>query len=425
MRIQKSNIDKIQGKFFYGWIIVFISALTAFFSAPGQTYFISGFIDFYIETFDLTRTQVSQYYSLATLTAGFMLPFVGRFIDRHGERRLTFIIGTALSLVCIFTGLMFSPLLLIISFFLLRLLGQGSMTLLSSVVVPKWFYKKRAFALSLISVGGVVGSIFIPPLNTMINLKFGWRISWYLWSALILLIFIPVVSVFLINKPEDVSLLSDNEKMDKKENDQKKVVHALRYQWQLSEALKTKSFWLMAVATAVPPLINTGLFFHLYSIVELKGMPITMAAFILSLYGGLSFVFSLVAGYIADRINLRYLIFISFIYQFLNILFLDYLSTTILAIMFGINMGIISGIQRVSFKAIWPNYFGKENLASISSFCMTMGVIASSVSPLLIGIFYDSFNGYTETLKLMAILSIIAGVLSFFAKKPRVPKRAV
>ena len=422
MNTQKKYVSKIQEKFFYGWLIVLISALTAFFSAPGQTYFISGFIEFYIEAFDLTRTTISQYYSLATLSAGLLLPFVGRFIDNHGERRLTLVIGIALSLVCIFTGLMFSPFLLVISFFLLRLLGQGSMTLLSNVVVPKWFYNKRAFALSLITVGSVVGSIFIPPLNTFINLKFGWRMSWYIWSALLAFIFIPIVYLFLINQPEDVGLLIDNEGLDDQEK--KKVVHALRYQWSLSEALKTKSFWFMAIASSIPALINTGLFFHLYSIIELKGMPITMAALILSLYGGLSFVFSLIAGYLADRVNPRYLIVGSFIYQIFNILLLNYMTTPVLAIVFGINMGIIAGIHGVSFKTIWPNYFGKENLASISSFRMTMMVIASSISPLLIGVLYDHFKGYTQALILMAFISAIAGLLAIVAKKPKAPLTA-
>jgi MFS family permease len=420
MNIQKKYVSKIQNKFFYGWLIVLISALTAFFSAPGQTYFISGFIEFYIEAFDLTRTTVSQYYSLATLSAGLMLPFVGRFIDNHGERRLTLVIATLLSLVCIFTGLMFSPFLLIISFFLLRLLGQGSMTLLSNVVVPKWFYKKRGFALSMITVGSVVGSIFIPPLNTLISLKFGWRMSWYIWSALIAFIFIPIVYLFLINKPEDVGLLIDDEGVEDQERN--KIVHALRYQWSLSEALKTKSFWLMAMASSMPALINTGLFFHLYSIIELKGMPITMAALILSLYGGLSFAFSLISGYVADRVNPRYLIFGSFIYQVINILLLNYMTSPILSIVFGINMGIIAGIQGVSFRTIWPNYFGKENLASISSFRMTMMVIASSISPLLIGVLYDRFKGYTEALILMAFIAGLAGLLAIVAKKPKAPE---
>lgn len=418
MRYNK-HIDKIQSKFFYGWIIVIISALTAFFSAPGQTYFISGFIEHYIKTFNLSRTTVSQYYSLATLSAGLLLPVVGRYIDNHGERRLTLIIASALSLVCILTGIMFSPLLLIISFFLLRLLGQGSMTLLSNVVVPKWFYKKRGFALSIISVGSVVGSVFIPPVNTFINQLLGWRTAWFIWSGLLALIFIPLVYIFLVNKPEDVNLLMDNEKIETKEAREK--FRAMRYQWTLSEALKTRSFWLMTIASSVPAFINTGLFFHLYSIVKINGLESSVAALVLSLYGALSFVFSIISGYIADKLTPHFLIIGSFIYQLLNVLLLIYADTFILAIIFGVNLGIIAGIQRVSFKMIWPNYFGKKNLASISGFRMTALVIASSISPLAIGILYDTFNGYTEAIYLMAAIIFISFILAFFAKKPEAP----
>jgi len=178
----------------------------------------------------------------------------------------------------------------------------------------------------------------------------------------------------------------------------------------------------MAIASSIPALINTGLFFRLYSIIELKGMAVTMAALILSLYGGLSFVFSLISGYLADRLNPRYLIVDSFVYQVINILLLNYMKGPILAIVFGVNMGIIAGIQGVSFRTIWPNYFGKENLASISSFRMTMMVIASSISPLLIGIFYDTFKGYDQALFLMAIIGFIGGLFALMAKKPKVLK---
>jgi len=67
----------------------------------------------------------------------------------------------------------------------------------------------------MITVGSVVGSIFIPPLNTFINLKFGWRTSWFIWAALLAFIFLPIVYSFLINKPKDVGLLIDNEGIEK------------------------------------------------------------------------------------------------------------------------------------------------------------------------------------------------------------------
>ncbi|WP_051081156.1 hypothetical protein [Salsuginibacillus kocurii] len=71
--------------FFYGWIIVAVAALSAFFSGPGQTYTISVFIDAYIEHFDWSRTMISSIYSAATLLAGFSLFLIGRLVDKKGS----------------------------------------------------------------------------------------------------------------------------------------------------------------------------------------------------------------------------------------------------------------------------------------------------------------------------------------------------
>ena len=91
---------------FYGWAIVALSALSMFFSGPGQTYSISIFIDYYIQDFSYSRSFVSGIYSVGTLAAGITLFFVGRAIDRLGQRlvmggrRNSF--GSGLYLECLF-----------------------------------------------------------------------------------------------------------------------------------------------------------------------------------------------------------------------------------------------------------------------------------------------------------------------------------
>ncbi len=47
----KAIVLKINKFFYYGWVIVILSAMTIFLSAPGQTYSISVFIKVYIEEF--------------------------------------------------------------------------------------------------------------------------------------------------------------------------------------------------------------------------------------------------------------------------------------------------------------------------------------------------------------------------------------
>lgn len=77
-----------------------MAGLGVFFSGPGQTYSNSQFIDQYINDFGWSRSEVSGIYSVATLAAELIMMFVGRFIDRFGQRT----IGTLFAIACFFNS---------------------------------------------------------------------------------------------------------------------------------------------------------------------------------------------------------------------------------------------------------------------------------------------------------------------------------
>jgi transposase InsO family protein len=78
----KPWIKRLNNHIYYGWMIVFLSALTFFMSSPGQTYSISIFNDIYKDTFNLSSTEISTAYSLATVLSGLLLVFMGRAVNQ-------------------------------------------------------------------------------------------------------------------------------------------------------------------------------------------------------------------------------------------------------------------------------------------------------------------------------------------------------
>ena len=72
--------------FFYGWVIVFAATLGTVFSIPGQTMGFSVFTEILMKELQLSRVQLSVAYCLGTVLSGVMLPMVGRWMDRWGER---------------------------------------------------------------------------------------------------------------------------------------------------------------------------------------------------------------------------------------------------------------------------------------------------------------------------------------------------
>ncbi|MDL4840146.1 MFS transporter [Aquibacillus rhizosphaerae] len=242
----KLNNEKtlINPPFYYGWIIVFVSCLSVFFSGPGQTFSISIFIDYYIADFEYSRSFVSGIYSTATLCAGFSLFFIGRLVDRFGQRVMMTIVGVMLAIACIWNAFITGAVMMFIGIFLLRLFGQGSMTLLPNTLVPKWFMSKRGRALSVMTVGGFAGSALFPPLNTWIIGVVGWRSAWLILGLALILLFVPLAILLVRNQPQDIGETPDGSGLRRETNTSFK-------RWNIKDVTRTKTFWIVLVIISI------------------------------------------------------------------------------------------------------------------------------------------------------------------------------
>jgi MFS family permease len=419
--------------FYYGWVIATMAAMSMFFSGPGQTFSISVFIDSYIDEFGWSRSLISSIYLFATLLAGFMLFIVGKLIDKYGQRYMSVCIAGMLAFACLFNSFIFGPVMLFFGFFMLRWFGQGAMTLLPGTLVPQWFVQKRGRALSIIAFGSFIGSAAIPPFNVWLINTWSWPVAWRIWFVLICLVFIPITFFLVRNKPEDLGLLPDGaipkigspSHYDQVENYHLSNEHKAEslqideISWTLSEAKKTRAFWLILVCLAIPAMVNTGIVFHLVSILGEKGISRTNTAFILSLMAMVSFPITFLAGYIVDRVKVHYIFGFSFLGQMLVMFLLLQTESLSMAIYFGVLRGIVGAFEAISMGIILANYYGRKHLGSIKGISMTVMVIGSAFGPLPFAIAYDWFGGYTEIIWLMMIFPLLGSLASFASPPPK------
>ncbi|MGM0397190.1 MAG: MFS transporter [Bacillota bacterium] len=421
---QKNNaIDKTK-KPYYGWVIVAVSALVLFFSGPGQTYSISIFIDYYVENFGWGRTQVSSYYSMATLVAGFALPMIGRAIDKRGQRKMVVLIAFALGMAALWMSFVRTPLMLIVGFFFMRLLGQGSMSLLSNTLVPAWFLKNRGKALSLMALGGVIGSAVVPPFNNFLLQNIGAPGTWRAWTALLLLVMIPAGWIFVRNRPEDLGLLPDGPNADRPDKKKFRLaarVHASSYPWDLNDAIRTRSFWLLLFCMIIPSMINTGIIFHIVSIMGEKGLSPAFAASILSIMALSQFPMTFVAGFVVDNVKVHYVKGANYLLYFVVVGAVLMGNTKAALVLYAVLHGVFMAFDSVSTGVIWPNYYGSANLGSIRSVTMTAMVVGSALGPLPFGIAFDVFGGYREILMIMMAFPVLGALASFASPAPDEP----
>lgn len=401
--------------FHYGWVIIALAALSQFFSGPGQTYSNSIFIDYYIDEFGWSRSTVSGIYSAATLASGFLLFFIGRLIDRNGSRKMAVIVSLALAAACMFNSFVTSLVMLFIGFFFIRLLGQGSMALISSSLIPQWFVKKRGRAISIAAIGGLVSSAAFPLLNVWLIGSFGWRASWLILGAIIIICFTPLAFFLIQNKPEDMGLLPDNGDAKK----QGKIQNAVEeISWTVKEASKTKAFWLLLFCAAIPGIVNTGLTFHLVSIFQEKELSLETAASVLSITALIGLPVTFLTGMLLEKVKVQYMLALLFFGEIVSLLLLQNTSTLAMAIVFGLVWGVSMGVERIVMAVVWPNYFGRKHIGSISGISMAMIVAGSALGPLPLGIAYDLFGGYTGILWGILLFPLLGMFAAFLASPP-------
>lgn len=402
---------------FYGWVIVFISAVSLFFSGPGQTYTISIFIDHYIEDLNLSRSLVSGLYSAGTLLAGALLFLMGRAIDRHGQRLMTTIAAVMLGLTCMWNSYITGPVMLFIGFFLLRYWGQGSLMLLPNTLVPQWFVKRRGRASSFLGIGGFVGAFTFPVFcNWMIG-SYGWSQAWQVISLVVCFGFAPLAYLLIRNSPESMGMRPDGQTftngISASEPQEDLEVH-----WTLKEAMHTKAFWLLLFCLMVPAMVNTGVVFHMVSIFGGNGLATGAAPLALAIIPFVSFPMGFVAGYLSDRVKNHFILICAFAGEVAVILFLLAVDSMAEVMIFAVLRGMLNGIESVIFQVIMPNYFGRKYIGGIKSVAMTAMVIGSAFGPLPFGIAYDLFGGYVQVIVSMAVVFSISVLAAMLSPKP-------
>ncbi|MEC5425489.1 MFS transporter [Virgibacillus sp. C22-A2] len=408
-------------KFYYGWFIVIIAGLGVFFSGPGQTYSNSQFIDEYIREFGWSRSQVSGLYSAATLVAGVIMIFVGRFIDRFGQRTMMVTVGSVFGIACLFNSIVSSMWMLAVGFFLVRLLGQGSMSLIPNTLVAQWFIKKRGIAFSIMTLGSFASAMSFPIINTWLISTWDWQFAWRFWGILLLFVFVPIALFGVRNKPEDIGLEPDGLSVSKGRNVTPVIGGAINepeQNWTLSEAMKTRAFWAILVCVGIPAMVNTGITFHIISIFGTNELAPGIAAMVLSLMAVVGIPMSFVSGYITQKIRTNYLLVVIFIIEIVLLLLLLIVNNLAVAILFGTLWGVANGFERIGLNVIWPNYFGRRYIGSINGVGVTMGVVGSAFGPLPFGIGFDIFHSYTPVLLATLIFPIIGVFCSLIARKP-------
>ncbi len=418
--------------FFYGWVIVFAATIGSIFSIPGQTMGFSVFTDVLIEELGLTRVELSSAYCLGTVASGLTLPWLGRLLDRWGERRMavTSVLATGFVLFYLAKCDVLSQILghvlpagiaafvvISIGFYMIRAAAQGVLSMTCRNAIGKWFNYKRGLALA---ISGILVSFcysFAPRgLDWMIKL-YGFDGAWLVMGAATIVVMAPLAWLLFRDTPEQDGLEMDGGKVVVKASSNPDMyIHA---DFTRSEALRDYSFWVFNFTFSFYGLFATAFTFHILSLAKEYQFENER---ILSLFvpiAAVSVITNLIFGSINARLRLKWLLLVmnlGCLSATLGMLFLDRYGGV-----WGYVLG--NGIASGGFVSltgiVFPRFYGRKHLGAISGVNMSAMVIASGLGPLLFGICHHYSGSYQWILIFSAFVPLILALLSLAADNPQ------
>ena len=393
---------------FSGWRILALASITAALTGPGQTIGVSVFVDHFIADLGISRSQVATAYLVGTLVAALGLPRVGRYIDRAGVRRSMTVIGVAFGVALVGMAGVQGLAALTIGFFAIRLTGQGSLSLVSTVSVTHWFNRKRGTALGIFSTAtGIMMSLVPVGLNLIIE-AYSWRVAWIASAIVIWLVVIPIARLGMINYPSDVHQFPDGvEPVAPDETDSDDHPSMTR-----AEALRTTRYWVVVGASAAVGLLSTALNFHQISMLTAAGLTATQAAvmFLPQVIGAA--VSGLFFGFLADRLTGRSLIPIVMALLTASLLLTLTLSPGTAVVVYAISLGAAGGASRTVTATLLPRWFGVTHIGAIQGTTSLITVGSTALGPVLMAITRDATGSYGAAAAWLALIPIAIGLIA-------------
>jgi MFS family permease len=395
--------------------MVIIAIIAGSLTGPGQTVGVSVFVDYFVDDLGLTQTSVSFAYLIGTLLGATAMPFVGQRIDGYGVRKALLIVASLFGLALLNMSLIQNWLWLAAGFVFIRMLGQGSLSMISSVTVAVWFDRLRGRAIGLTTVGVAAGIALTPiVLNSAIN-RYGWRQAWVLSAIAVPMILLPLGWFGLVSRPSDVGQVPDGHRSDQTLDDS---IHDVVWGYTRLQALAQPGFWLILAVTTLTSMLITGLNFHAIDLLVQNGLTKDEAAqmFLPQIAGSTAAALGL--GWVVDRTNGRVLPAVSMMLLASSHFLAASLNSPVLVVTYALSLGVTAGCSRVVSSALMPKWFGIAHIGSLNGLVAFVGVAGSALGPITLSLARDQLGSYGSAALALASLPLAATLYALVVRPP-------
>jgi MFS family permease len=362
----------------------------------GCGYVFSATLKHVVADFEWSRAAYAAGGIPLLLAMGLSAPLIGTLSERIGAR--TVVASAALLLGG--SLLVLSRMQSLVEFYLASaLLGLG-MTGVGDVVIgalaSRWVHVGRGLVLGVVFVGSNVGGAAVPLLAEQVAATASWRSAFVVIAVVTVALILPVALTLLREPTADGSVEATA------------VSDASEPSLDLSEALRTRSFWILAGALLAFYFYYLGVNQHLVAFVSDLGYSDARAAASLGFAVFLGAFAKLAMGWATDRFSRKAALIGNFALLCVGSVLVLAAAWPPLLIGFLVIHGFAVAAENVVLPVIVAECFGVRHLARIYGALMITLFPGGALGPIFAGAVFDRMGSYQIAFGTFALVNLLA-----------------
>ena len=409
---------------FYGWWVVLASFLTLFVCVGIGFQSLPVFLGPIAADTSWGVDKLSIAGAIMALAAGFATPAVGYAVDRFGARAVMIPGAILITGSFLLLGKVAS---INQMYFLFLFFGAGlAMTTIlpTQTLVSLWFAKKRGRAMGIVSMGAGLGVVVCLPIMNRLVETLGWRDAYSVLGIIVAVVLLPSVVFLIRSSPASMGLQVDGASDPSSEAGTPEAEAPSPPEesgYELREAFRTSSFWLILGATFFGVFAGGGFGFHIILSLSESGLTRGNAALAWSATMGVSIAGRILFGYLSEKRQKRYFAFGADIARTVSVLLLVLFALGVIplgaaVVQLAVLYGLFLGCNAVMAPLLISETFGVKSFGKIMGAIGIPYTIGMALGQVVGGRLYSLYGNYVVAFSVFAAGILIAGILLVLAR---------
>jgi len=413
-----------KGRPFYGYYLLAATFLFLLLFNGSGVWVFSLFVKPLEASLGWGRGQVMAGFTIYYMMVGLASPVVGRLVDRYSARPVIPCGAAIMSLGFLVVSQMSNLVLFYLGFVIVGAGAAAIGPVPCSAIISNWFRRRRGLALGLMSAGIGAGGVVMAPFIGYMLTHYDWRAAYMSLAVLLTGVTVPLALALVRTRPSEMGLYPDGDDAPAGDSSKAAQIVTERPSFTLRQALRTRTFWLIAVSFACYGFGSGGAQQASVPFLGDVGFPVATAAAALGMIGIGSTIGKVLFGRLCDKIRANYAFAIGVGLRLAGVLVLLAVradSPLTIIWVYAVLLGLGAGAWLPTLSMLTSNNFGLLHYGAVLgalNICLSLGL---STGPLFSGFMYDATGSYASAFVIFAGLLFLAIPVILFVRRPQVP----